>query len=178
MHAEDPEGIKVSARTSTHFTSTDTCCSPKCFTLTAPSDLQPHVLVNPPKWAGRHETVYRPNHSCLFSNLLLTPSPSLAHTRLLSQTHIGAHKHPTHPFAPSSSLPAPPPFPAHPISLRSQPPDPTFSPQSCGLEKKAFPKWSAACVMTWLSFSLIPSVLFGFPLAWFCCYNKAPREGK
>lgn len=62
--------------------------------------------------------------------------------------------------------------------LRSQPPDPTFEPQSYGLEKKAFPKWSVACVMTWLSFSLIPAVPFTFPLAWFRCYNKAAREGK
>lgn len=69
------------------------------------------------------------------------------------------------------------PFLAHPISLQSQPPDSNFfPPQSCGLEKKAFPECSVAYAMTWLSFSLIP---FRFPLARFYSYIKATvREKK
>lgn len=73
-----------------------------------------------------------------------------------------------------SPVSTPPPFPyiTSEPTARSQ----FFSPQSCGLEKKAFPDCSAAHAMTWLSFSLIP---FRFPLAWFYSYIKATvREKK
>lgn len=108
----------------------------------------------------------------LLTSVSLHFSHSHSSSVIKTQIHMDSHRSCLTPVLST----APPPFPSTPSITMEPTARSHFSPQSCGLEKKAFPKWSAACVMTWLSFTLIPSVLFRFPLAWFYCYNKAPKR--